>query len=209
MENPNAIAKGAEEHLFERAIPGQSLTKDPDSRYPWEGPPEMTSVRVASERIFMDLLKDENLETVTNLMAQKTPVADIATLLLTTGFQKGKFNPDLMVSLLEPTMYMLMAIAEKAGIDPVISRGDEGDDVLDDEAQANKNLKTANELQNSIGKGGRFKDAKVRNISSSSVTPDIRKQLEGLDGEKMRQSILQKRKPELQKNPTLLGKTGV
>jgi hypothetical protein len=157
----------------------------------------------------MDLLKDENLETVTTLMAQKTPVADIASLLLTTGFQKGKFNPDLMVSLLEPTMYMLMAIAEKAGIDPVISRGDESDDVLDDEAQANKNLKTANELKNSIGKGGRFKDVKVRNISSSSVTPDIRKQLDSLDNEKMRQSILQKRKPELQQNPTLLGKTGV
>jgi hypothetical protein len=104
---------------------------------------------------------------------------------------------------------MLMAIAEKAGIDPVISRGDESDDVLDDEAQANKNLKTANELKNSIGKGGRFKDVKVRNISSSSVTPDIRKQLDSLDNEKMRQSILQKRKPELQQNPTLLGKTGV
>jgi len=203
MENPNAIAKGAEEHLFERAIPGQSLTKDPDSRYPWEGPPEMTSVRVASERIFMDLLKDENLETVTNLMAQKTPVADIATLLLTTGFQKGKFNPDLMVSLLEPTMYMLMALAEKAGIDPVISRGDEV--VVNDESDPrDKDI-----VRNNIGEGGRFKDAVVRKISSSSVTPNIKEQLENLDGEKMRQSILQKRKPELQKNPTLLGKTGV
>jgi hypothetical protein len=203
MENPNAIAKGAEEHLFERAIPGQSLTKDPDSRYPWEGPPEMTSVRVASERIFMDLLKDENLETVTNLMAQKTPVADIATLLLTTGFQKGKFNPDLMVSLLEPTMYMLMALAEKAGIDPVISRGDEV--VVNDESDPrDKDI-----VRNNIGDGGRFKDAVVRKISSSSVTPNIKEQLENLDGEKMRQSILQKRKPELQKNPTLLGKTGV
>ena len=203
MENPNAIAKGAEEHLFERATPGQSLTKDPDSRYPWEGPPEMTSVRVASERIFMDLLKDENLETVTNLMAQKTPVADIATLLLTTGFQKGKFNPDLMVSLLEPTMYMLMALAEKAGIDPVISRGDEV--VVNDESDPrDKDI-----VRNNIGDGGRFKDAVVRKISSSSVTPNIKEQLENLDGEKMRQSILQKRKPELQKNPTLLGKTGV
>tara|TARA_R100000455_G_C6252352_1_gene108818 strand:- start:321 stop:932 length:612 start_codon:yes stop_codon:yes gene_type:complete len=203
MENPNAIAKGAEEHLFERATPGQSLTKDPDSRYPWESPPEMTSVRVASERIFMDLLKDENLETVTNLMAQKTPVADIATLLLTTGFQKGKFNPDLMVSLLEPTMYMLMALAEKAGIDPVISRGDEV--VVNDESDPrDKDI-----VRNNIGDGGRFKDAVVRKISSSSVTPNIKEQLENLDGEKMRQSILQKRKPELQKNPTLLGKTGV
>ena len=203
MENPNAIAKGAEEHLFERATPGQSLTKDPDSRYPWEGPPEMTSVRVASERIFMDLLKDENLETVTSLMAQKTPVADIATLLLTTGFQKGKFNPDLMVSLLEPTMYMLMALAEKAGIDPVISRGDEV--VVNDESDPrDKDI-----VRNNIGDGGRFKDAVVRKISSSSVTPNIKEQLENLDGEKMRQSILQKRKPELQKNPTLLGKTGV
>jgi hypothetical protein len=142
-------------------------------------------------------------------MINEIPVNAIAEVVLTEGFRKGKFNPDMMLNLLEPTMYMLMAIAEKAGIDPVISRGDESDDVLDDEAQANKNLKTANELKNSIGKGGRFKDVKVRNISSSSVTPDIRKQLDSLDNEKMRQSILQKRKPELQQNPTLLGKTGV
>ena len=82
----------------------------------------MTSVKVATEKIFFDLLKKDNLTTVATLMSQKTPVVDIANLLLTAGFQKGKWNPDMMLNLLEPTMYMLMAIAEKAGIDPVLTR---------------------------------------------------------------------------------------
>ncbi len=30
----------------------------------------------------------------------------------------------MMLSLLEPTMYMLLAIAEKAGIDPILNRDD-------------------------------------------------------------------------------------
>jgi hypothetical protein len=112
MVNPNAIAKQAEEHLFEGPTAGQSLTNSPDTPYPWEGAPEITSVKVATEKIFFDLLKEDNLTTVATLMSQKTPVADIANLLLTAGFQKGKWNPDMMLSLLEPTMYMLLAIAE-------------------------------------------------------------------------------------------------
>ncbi len=119
MKNPNAIAKEAEPFLFEGPTPGQSLTNSPDNPYPWEKAPEITSVKVATEQIFFDLLKEDNLTTVATLMSQKTPVEDIANFLLTTGFQKGKWNPDLMLNLLEPTMYMLMAIAEKAGIDPL------------------------------------------------------------------------------------------
>ena len=33
------------------------------------------------------------------------------------GFREGKWNPDLMMMLIEPFMYLLMALAEKAGID--------------------------------------------------------------------------------------------
>ena len=49
-------------------------------------------------------------------MAKEMPISDIAQMLLFTGFVKGKFNPDLMTLLIEPTMYMLLAIAEKVGI---------------------------------------------------------------------------------------------
>lgn len=210
MKNPNAIAKEAEPFLFEGPTAGQSLTNDPSNPYPWEKAPEMTSVKMATEKIFFDLLKEDNLTTVATLMSQKTPVADIANLLLTAGFQKGKWNPDMMLNLLEPTMYMLMAIAEKAGIDPVLTRDDADVIIEDDEDQALQDLQNSRQqVRNVIPEGKGFKDAQIQKINPASVGGDIKKQLDTLDSAKIKQSILQKQKPDLQEQPSLLGKTGV
>ena len=210
MLNPNAIAKEAEEHLFEGPTAGQSLTNSPDTPYPWEGQPEITSVKVATEKIFFDLLKEDNLTTVATLMSQKTPVADIANLLLTAGFQKGKWNPDMMLSLLEHTMYMLLAIAEKAGINPVLNRDDSEVEIEEDDQEgADFDVQSVREQRNKIPEGGGFKDAVVQKINPASVGGDIKEQLKTLDSAKLRQSILDKQKPALQDQPSLLGKTGV
>ena len=210
MRNPNAIAKGAEEHLFEAPVAGQSLTNDPSNPYPWEKAPEITSVKTATEKIFFDLLKDENLTTVAGLMSQKTPVVDIANLLLTAGFQKGKWNPDMMLSLLEPTMYMLMAIAEKAGIDPVLTRDDADVIIEDDEDKSLQDLENSRQqVRNVIPEGKGLKDVQIQKINPASVGGDIKKQLDTLDSAKIKQSILQKQKPALQNQESLLGKTGV
>ena len=210
MKNPNAIAKEAEPFLFEGPTPGQSLTNSPDNPYPWEKAPEITSVKEATEKIFFDLLKEDNLTTVATLMSQKTPVTDIANLLLTAGFQKGKWNPDMMLNLLEPTMYMLMAIAEKAGIDPVLTR-DEADVIIeDDEDNPRQDLNISQDkVKNVIPEGKGFKDAVINKINPASVGRDIKQRLETLDTEKVKESILQKQKPALQKQESLLGKTGV
>ena len=114
------IPKELQEVLFEKSIPGQSLTNPIEQRYPWEQPPQMTSVKEAREKIFLNLLEPNKLRSVIELMSTKIPVNTIAQVVLREGFNKGKFNPDMMLNLLEPTMYMLMAIAEKAGIEPVI-----------------------------------------------------------------------------------------
>ena len=210
MKNPNAIAKEAEPFLFEAPVAGQSLTNDPSNPYPWEKAPEITSVKMATEKIFFDLLKEDNLTTVATLMSQKTPVADIANLLLTAGFQKGKWNPDMMLNLLEPTMYMLMAIAEKAGIDPVLTRDDADVIIEDDEDESLQDLQNSRQqVRNVIPEGKGFKDAQIQKINPASVGGDIKKQLDTLDSAKIKQSILQKQKPALQEQPSLLGKTGV
>lgn len=210
MKNPNAIAKEAEPFLFEGPTAGQSLTNDPSNPYPWEKAPEMTSVKMATEKIFFDLLKEDNLTTVATLMSQKTPVADIANLLLTAGFQKGKWNPDTMLNLLEPTMYMLMAIAEKAGIDPVLTRDDADVIIEDDEDESLQDLQNSRQqVRNVIPEGKGFKDVQIQKINPASVGGDIKKQLDTLDSAKIKESILQKQKPALQEQPSLLGKTGV
>ncbi len=201
------ITNEALPHVFERPIPGQSLTNSPEQKYPWDNPPEITSQREATERVFLDLIKPENIETVSTLMADGTPVADVAQMLLMAGFTKGKFNPDMMLNLLEPTMFMLLSIAEKIGIDPKITK-DDNEFEIDDEETSTENLNIANELRNSIGKGGSFKDVKMQKIKPTSVgSLNVKEQLETLDTTKLKESLLQKRKS--QPTNSLLEKTEV
>jgi len=210
--NPNAINPDAMQYVLDGPIAGQSLTNAPDQKYPWEQAPEFTSVKAATEKIFLDLLKDDNLETVTTLMANQTPVADIAQVLLFTGFTKGKFNPDLMMSLMEPTMYMLMSIAEKVGIDPVLSRDESQDTAIDDEdtTQIQEGLELAEKRK--IPEGAEvpksIRDLKVANVSPNSVGPDIKKQLETLDTSKLKASLLQKQQPMPVESKGILEKQG-
>jgi len=197
MEN-NIVPKQMEDVMMEGPVPGQSLTNSPDQAYPWEGEPKYTSVKDAREEIFLQLLDPKKLEGVQQLMMNEVSVNAIAQMVLTDGFKSGKFNPDLMLNLLEPTMYMLMAIAEKSGIEPVIeSEGDEDDE--DETAMG------VAERNNFIKQGGRFQDAVVRNINPASVGGDIKQRLETLDSEKMKQSILQKPSPQLPTTESLLG----
>lgn len=188
------IHRDAKEHLFDGPIPGQSLTNSKETPYPWEQPPEYTSATQLTQKIFFDLLREDNLETVTTLMSQGTPVMDIAQMLLMTGFQKGKMNPDMMLTQLEPTAYMLLAIAERAGIKPVLSR-DDATAPVDDEEELVKDLEQSKKIKNSIGPSGRFQDAKLANINPASVGKDIEEQLKTLDTSKLKASILAKQEP--------------
>jgi hypothetical protein len=198
------IPQGMQEVMFEKSIPGQSLTNSPENSYAWEKPPQYTSVKEAREAIFLNLLEPKTLKSVQELMITETPVNTIAEVVLTDGFRKGKFNPDMMLNLLEPTMYMLMAIAEKSGIEPVVES--DGPDDEDDEGTAQKVIQERNTF---MKEGGRFRDARVKTIQPTSVGKDIKERLENLDVEKVQESILQKPKPELQSGQSLLGKTGV
>jgi hypothetical protein len=76
-------------------------------------------------------------------MGQGVPIADITLQLLQRGFQEGKWNPDLFMMLLEPTMYLLLALAEKAGIEPRFY-GDEEEDLEPEEENENLALQSKN-----------------------------------------------------------------
>lgn len=183
------IPQALQEVLFERSTPGQSLTNAVDQKYPWEQPSEYTSVKDAREKIFLDLLEPNRLRSVIELMSTKVPVNTIAQVVLREGFNKGKFNPDMMLNLLEPTMFMLMALAEKAGIEPVVDSDE--DDLESEEAS-----ELANKSKAFIKEGGRFEDARVKNIQPMSVGKDISDRLEKLDSAKVRASLLQRPEPK-------------
>ena len=164
-----ATPQNLQEVLFEKPIAGQSLTNSPEQSYPWEQPSKYASVKEAREKIFLDLLEPNRLQNVIGLMANGIPVNTRSQVVLREGFNKGKFNPDMMLNLLEPTMYMLMAIAEKAGVEPVI----DADESIDEGVDENIAERAVNESKSFIEEGGRFQDAKVLNAQPTSVGKDI------------------------------------
>ncbi len=111
-----------------RPIPGQSLTSNPDEPRPFEGPPDFTNFKEALDYVAAELLLEENFMPMVLAMGDGVPVTDLAMQIGYVGFREGKWNPDLMMMLMEPLMYLLMALAEKAGIKYRIDDEDDDDD---------------------------------------------------------------------------------
>ena len=177
---------------FSGPVPGQSLTNSPDSQQPWEQAPEYTSLRKATQEIFLNLLEDEMLETVVTLMANGTPIGDITKMLLVSGMSKGKFNVDLMLSLIEPVMYMLLAIAEKVGIKNVkLNReDDEGEPEELDVDETRMLTEQARKNKNQIRNPKRFADLRVNNLGANQIDQELINKLENLDVSKLQESLM-------------------
>ena len=118
-----------------RPIPGQSLTNSPDEAYAWEKTPQFTNLQAATDALFVELTEPEVYDSILTMIEQGESIANVAQVILYDGFQKGMFNPDLMMLLIEPTMYILMALAEKGGIDDYKIYDGEEEDELDDESE--------------------------------------------------------------------------
>ena len=110
-----------------RPVPGQSLTNSKEQPYNWERSPEITDPREGMYVVFNALIEPETTANILLALHNKAGVIDIASMMLYTGFIEGKWNPDLMLLLMEPTMYMIMALAEKADIPYVLEAGDENE----------------------------------------------------------------------------------
>ena len=125
MEYANVALTGG------RPIPGQSLTTDPSNPAPYEQAPRFTSVHEASRSIFEYLTEPETYAETMELLVDGVPLMDIVQSFVFAGFKEGQWNPDLMLMLVEPIAYMILALAERAGIDPVIYSGEEEDDAAE------------------------------------------------------------------------------
>ena len=108
-----------------KAIPGQSLTEDPENPSPWEKQPEYTEFADAIQYLFDLLIDVENYGPIMEVIADGTPLMDITQGVLFKGFTEGKWNPDLLMLLAEPVCYILMALAERADIDFIVYKGEE------------------------------------------------------------------------------------
>ena len=206
VNNNTSIPENLKEVMFEGPIPGQSLTNDPDSRYKWEQPPQFTSLKEAREQVFFSLTDPSKLGSVQTLMSNGVSINTIAETVLVQSFREGKINPDMLLNLMEPTMVILLAIAEKSGIRPIVESDDEGIDFQDTEEEMTIEeplIKDSFESRKFLD-NQRRKMLTPKTMSTTSLGNDIKKQLDTLNVKKVEQSLLQKDKSK-ETRKSLLG----
>ena len=116
-----------------RPIPGQSLTENPDTPWPWEKPPEFVTKDAALVH-FLDLFQEkQRYEAIIESLEEGLPVMDLVELFLTESFEEGEINPDLMLMLAEPLAFMIMALGERAGVENIIISEDPDDPYDEDD----------------------------------------------------------------------------
>jgi hypothetical protein len=157
---------------LDRPIPGQSLTNDPNNPYPFEQAPEYTERTEALEYLFKSFIAEDSFKHILTLIRQGIPIMSLTEIFLFKGFSEGKWNPDLMLMLAEPTAYMLMALAERSGIDYIVTKPDDEDRAEADEEQFkifDKTLKEVSDLKKIDSK-----------LSTSSLPKEIINKLENI-----------------------------
>ena len=118
--NPTALTELADLKAKGAPVPGQALTNSPDQPYAWEQPAEFASPREALMSVTDSILDEEVLPSLLDTIHDGTGLTDIASVLLYNGFTQGKWNPDTMMLLMEPTLYLLMFVADQANIEYII-----------------------------------------------------------------------------------------
>jgi len=179
-----------------RPIPGQSLTNAPDQPYNWEKPSEYTNPKEAMLYVFETLTVPETTTNLLLSLSNGVGVIDIASITLYSGFLEGKWSPDLMLLLMEPTMFMIMALAEKADIPYSLEAGDDETPV---EMSGDKAVET---LQGGINELDKMKQIAASRVSPQSVPQDVR---EVIEETKLAPSLLQRVEEETQ-SKNLLGR---
>lgn len=189
-------------NLFDGPIAGQSMTASPESKMKWDGPPKYNNVQEATQEIFLKLLEENTLRSIVDLLYDGQTVSDITQVVLMQGYAEGEYNPDMLMMLIEPVMYMIMAIGDKFGIGNVkIYTGEENDyneyedeDVSSDELESTK-VESLKDLF-----GGRQVSPEIRRTMENSP---VAKQLENIDVE----SIMAKPKPQETSPDSLMGRS--
>ena len=113
---------------FNAPVPGESLTSSAENPKSWERPPEYTDEEDAMRAVYMVLTEQDTLRGLIEIISDGAALDEVAQIVLYKGYTEGKYTPDLMLLLAEPTIYLLIAIADYAEIkDYVLYEGEEDD----------------------------------------------------------------------------------
>ena len=157
------------------AIPGQSLVNDPSQPYPWEQPPEFANPKDALDYMTGLIFQPEAMQQIVQALANGAAVADIAMVMLYTKFTEGKFNPDVLMLLAEPVMYVVMAIGEEANIKYNIGDSDDLDEIdeEDNQEEFDKQINEFRTVFDDIKNGTMKKGMEPSKITSGAVPQNI------------------------------------
>lgn len=156
------------------SLPGQSLINDPEQPYPWEKPATFSNPREALDSIVEELLQPEAMKNIVGALAKGAAVADLSLVVLYTKFTEGEINPDTLLLLAEPVMYIMMAIGEEANIKYNIEGNDL--DELDEEDNQEEDTRKLNEFKNSftnIKKDTVSKELSPSKMNNGAVPPSL------------------------------------
>lgn len=154
----------------EAPVPGQSLTNSPDNRYPWEQPPRFANPDEAAESVYQRLLQPEAIKYIVSALSNGASVTDVTSVILYGDFVSGLYNPDVMMLIFEPVMFLVMSIGEKANIDYIL------DVDLENEERENESKERMNDFLPALQK---VKDkALEKTVSSASVPRNLLDKIE-------------------------------
>ena len=121
-------------------IPGQSLTNSPDSKQPWELPPQFVNKRQAELYILEELTEKEKFIIITDLISDGLPIETLTRTYLMSGYSRGLWDVDMMMLLVESVAYILMALAEKVGLDFELYAGENDEEAEIETPEQKKKL---------------------------------------------------------------------
>ncbi len=174
------------------AIPGQSLTNSPDQPYPWEQPAEFANPRDAIDSILTQLLQPEATKEIINGLASGASVGDLAMAITYAKFTEGKINPDTMLLVMEPIMYLIMSIGEEANIQYNIDNDDIDEE---DEEEITQKMQEVENIFQQIKTGTTDKKIKPENLAEGVVDKSLLDRVKEA-GPEIRQSLLAREEDE-------------
>ena len=110
------MPSGATRSMFEAKVPGQSLTEEPGN-YPWERPPQYTSVDEVMGMYMRSVSEEETLYNLFNMLDAKIPVSQIVQSMTLQGIGEGLYTPDVALLIMDELAMLIIAIAKAAGVE--------------------------------------------------------------------------------------------
>jgi hypothetical protein len=123
----------------------------------FEKPVAISTLSDGINKVFLTVTEEGSFKSILNSMKAGIAITELTHYLLFEGFRKGMWNPDLMLMLAEPVMFMLIAFAEKASIDYVLYEGEEEEEEgeLSDEEKIELNQRFTQIIEQQLRNGSK------------------------------------------------------